>query len=81
MQQYTEGFNVFEVLELKKKFLKELISVVICSHNDLCKMKDAISQAQGKSNCHNQKPILNAANFPDSNQNEHEEQRQKKLQC
>lgn len=44
-------------------------------------MKDAISQAQGKSNCHNQKPILNAANFPDSNQNEHEGQRQKKLQC
>lgn len=31
-------------------------------------MRDAISQAWGKSNCHNQKPILNVATVPDSNQ-------------
>jgi len=44
-------------------------------------MRDAISQAQGKSNCHNQKPILNVATVPDSNQNEHKGYRQKKFQC
>lgn len=83
MHQFAEDFHEFGVLGLHFFFffLKELISVVICSHNDLQEMRDAISQAQGKSNCHNQKQILNAAIVPDNNKNEHEGQKQKKLQC